>query len=168
MVSFHGLGAAIRQGGTELDLALAEKNILVVFPYYGPWSWMNRLSRQFVDELLERVWKDLALPEDLPLFSSGGSMGGCAALLYCRYGKRVPVAAAGRTWDRFTSAVHELARAIGKDDGYVSRIIRVTLLSPEIIHAIIAGTLEKDIGIEQLKQAMPLMWDEQKKMFGME
>ena len=66
------------------------------------------------------------------------------------------------------SNVHELARAIGKDDGYVSRIIRLTLLSPEIIHAIIAGTLEKDIGIEQLKQAMPLMWDEQKKMFGME
>ena len=66
------------------------------------------------------------------------------------------------------SNVHELARAIGKDDGYVSRIIRLTLLSPEIIHAIIAGTLEKDIGIEQLKQAMPLMWDDRKKMFGME
>ena len=66
------------------------------------------------------------------------------------------------------SNVHELARAFGKDDGYVSRIIRLTLLSPEIIHAIIAGTLEKDIGIEQLKQAMPLMWDDQKKMFGME
>ena len=66
------------------------------------------------------------------------------------------------------SNVHELARAIGKDDGYVSRIIRLTLFSPEIIHAIIAGTLEKDIGIEQLKQAIPLMWDEQKKMFGME
>ena len=55
------------------------------------------------------------------------------------------------------SNVHELAGTIGKDDGYVSRIIRLTLLSPEIIHAIIAGTLEKDIGIEQLKQAMPLM-----------
>ena len=66
------------------------------------------------------------------------------------------------------SNVHELARAIGKDDGYVSRIIRLTLLSPEIIHAIIAGTLEKDIGIEQLKQAMPLMWDDQKKMFDIE
>ena len=38
----------------------------------------------------------------------------------------------------------------------------------EIIHAITAGTLEKNIGIEQLKQAMPLMWDDQKKMFGME
>ena len=66
------------------------------------------------------------------------------------------------------SNVHELARAIGKDDGYVSRIIRLTLLSPEIIHAIITGTLEKDIGIEQLKQAMPLMWEDQKKMFGLE
>ena len=45
------------------------------------------------------------------------------------------------------SNVHELARAIGKDDGDVSRIIRLTLLSPEIIHAIIAGTLEKDIAL---------------------
>jgi hypothetical protein len=42
------------------------------------------------------------------------------------------------------------------------------LLSPEIIHAINAWTLEKDIGIEQLKQAMSLMWKDQKKMFGME
>ena len=66
------------------------------------------------------------------------------------------------------SNVHELARAIGKDDAYVSRIIRFTLLAPDIIHAIIAGTLEKDIGIEQLKQATPLMWNEQKQMFGME
>ncbi|MBE6369507.1 MAG: hypothetical protein E7056_05015 [Lentisphaerae bacterium] len=66
------------------------------------------------------------------------------------------------------SHVHKLAGAIGKDDGYVSRIIRLTLLFPEIIHAIIAGTLEKDIGIEQLKQAIPLMWDDQKKMFDIE
>ena len=43
VVSFHGLGAAIRQGGTELDLALAEKDIRTVVPYYGPWSWMNRV-----------------------------------------------------------------------------------------------------------------------------
>ena len=44
----------------------------------------------------------------------------------------------------------------------------LAMFAPAIIHAIITGTLEKDIGIEQLKQAMPLMWDEQKKMFGME
>ena len=69
---------------------------------------------------------------------------------------------------RFVNSRKYLCFHIGKDDGYVSRIIRLTLLSPEIIHAIIAGTLEKDIGIEQLKQAMPLMWDDQKKMFGLE
>ena len=92
VVSFHGLGATLRQGASELDLALAEENILVIAPYYGPWSWMNRLARKFVDELLERVWKDLKLDDSLPLVSSGGSMGGCSALLYCCYGKRPPVA----------------------------------------------------------------------------
>ena len=35
----------------------------------------------------------------------------------------------------------------------------------------IAGAIkinEKEIGIEQLKQAMPLMWNDQKKMFDIE
>ena len=66
------------------------------------------------------------------------------------------------------SNVHELARAIGKDDGYVSRIIRLTLLSPEIIHAVLAGKINKSISTEKLKLALPPMWDEQQKLFGME
>ena len=39
------------------------------------------------------------------------------------------------------SNVHELARAIGKDDAYVSRIIRFTLLALEIVFRILAGSL---------------------------
>jgi hypothetical protein len=64
--------------------------------------------------------------------------------------------------EKFSNA-HDLARAIGKDASYVSRVMRLNLLSPEIIHAIITGTLEKNISLEQLKQSLPLMWDGQKK-----
>ena len=66
---------------------------------------------------------------------------------------------------KFSNA-HELARAIGKDASYVSRVLRLNLLAPEIIHAIITRTLTRNISLEQLKQSLPLMWDEQKEMFG--
>ena len=66
------------------------------------------------------------------------------------------------------SNVHELARAIGKDDAYVSRIIRFTLLVPDIIHAVLAGKINKSISTEKLKQALPPMWEDQKKMFDIE
>lgn len=66
------------------------------------------------------------------------------------------------------SNVHELARAIGKDDAYVSRIIRFTLLAPEIIHAVLAGKINKSISTEKLKQSLPILWEDQKKMFNIE
>ena len=66
------------------------------------------------------------------------------------------------------SNVHELARAIGKDDAYVSRIIRFTLLAPEIIHAVLAGKITKSISTEKLKQSLPTLWEDQKKMFNIE
>ena len=66
------------------------------------------------------------------------------------------------------SNVHELARAISKDDAYVSRIIRFTLLAPDIIHAVLAGKINKSISTEKLKQSLPPMWEDQKKMFDIE
>ena len=91
-LNFNGLGGGVCTQWYPLELGLAEKNILTVTPYYGPWSWMNRQSRMFVDELVGRVYSDLQLAEDIPLVSCGGSMGGCASLLYCRYGKKAAIA----------------------------------------------------------------------------
>ena len=65
------------------------------------------------------------------------------------------------------SNIQELARAIGKDMAYVSRITRLTLLSPEIIHGVLTGQLDQ-IGVEKSKQPFPILWDEQKKFFGIE
>ena len=62
----------------------------------------------------------------------------------------------------------ELAKAIGKDHAYVTRTVRLTLLSPEIVHAILAGTLRKSIPMETLRKEMPVRWEDQKKLFGIE
>ena len=58
-----------------------------------------------------------------------------------------------------SSDVRKLARAIGKDMAYVSRITRLTLLSPEIIHGVLTGQLDQ-IGVEKCKQPFPILWDE--------
>ena len=62
----------------------------------------------------------------------------------------------------------ELADAIGKDPAYVSRLIRLTLLAPEIVHAILAGTLQKTVSMETLRKDLPVRWADQKNLFGVE
>ena len=42
------------------------------------------------------------------------------------------------------------------------------LLAPEIVHAILAGTLQKSIPINMLSKTMPERWADQKKLFGFE
>ena len=63
--------------------------------------------------------------------------------------------------------VHELATAVGKDYAYVARVLRLTLLAPEIVHAVLTGALPEGIGVEDLRQSMPVLWSEQKKLLNM-
>ena len=62
----------------------------------------------------------------------------------------------------------ELADAIGKDPAFVARMIRLTLLAPEIVHAILSGTLQRSVPLEKLRKEIPIRWEDQKKLFGVE
>ena len=88
VLSFHGLGGGLKSApGTE-ELEWARNGGLVVYPYYGPWAWMNRQARAMVDELVEAVYAAHGLSGSAPLICTGGSMGGQASLLYTRYARR--------------------------------------------------------------------------------
>ena len=93
VLSFHGLGApGVKTQPSTEELGWAQAGGLVVFPYYGPWSWMNRQARALVDEIVDAVYAAYKLKSSVPLVCTGGSMGGGSSLLYARYAKR-PVAA---------------------------------------------------------------------------
>jgi dipeptidyl aminopeptidase/acylaminoacyl peptidase len=89
ILNFHGLGwTQLRKHLDMEELAWAKRGGLLVFPYYGPWSWMNREARDMTEEIISAVYREFDLPAETPLISCGGSMGGLSALIFCRYTKR--------------------------------------------------------------------------------
>src|ERR1700728_2215625 len=92
VIWLHGLGCPEFKRAPSLEEYLWTKaGALVILPYYGPWCWMNREARGFVDEVISAAIRLYKLGPEVPLISAGQSMGGCAALLLARY-TRHPVA----------------------------------------------------------------------------
>ena len=94
LISFMGLGGAATHFGAQSTEGImwAEKGILFVLPYINPWNWMNRQAIDYTDEIIDVIFGHYGFGESTPLISSGGSMGGQAALVYTRYAKRTPKA----------------------------------------------------------------------------
>jgi len=83
VLRFPGLGSAALKGEADLaELEWGHQGALVVVPYQDPWGWMNSRVVSFVDELVEGIRARHGLNAGVPLISTGGSMGGHAALLY--------------------------------------------------------------------------------------
>ncbi len=92
VLDFHGLGfCGMMDGPNELASLCAGNGSLYVFPYYGPWSWMNDLAVKYVDEIVSVILKKYSL-KDPVIVSSGGSMGGLSALVYSNYAAVRPAA----------------------------------------------------------------------------
>jgi site-specific DNA recombinase len=72
---------------------------------------------------------------------------------------------ARRWWDRLATGeidIANLSREEGVNDSWMSRVIRVNLLSPRIIDAILAGTQPVKLTARWLRRNdLPLDWDEQ-------
>ena len=95
VVNLHGLGDDVFFDGFDnFDRRCAERNIIRVFPYYSPWSWMDKSGVALVDELVSVLRKTYG---DLPVVMMGCSMGGCAAIAYTFLGNAKPVACAANS-----------------------------------------------------------------------
>lgn len=61
--------------------------------------------------------------------------------------------------------VEEIARAEKINTSYVSRILRLTLLAPDIIEMILDGRQPPTLSMAELTQPFPLQWEEQRRLF---
>ena len=93
MLSFHGLNnTTMVNEHAEPEMFCAENGILYVFPYYDPWGWMNVADVKYVDDVIDAIIEKFGLPDNIPIASTGGSMGGLSALVYTVYARITPVA----------------------------------------------------------------------------
>ena len=93
VISFFGLGSMTMYDNDFAEGEFyAEKGILYVVPYNNPWAWMNNQAVKYTDEIIDVLIEKYDLNEDIPIVSTGLSMGGQSALVYTAKAKRTPVA----------------------------------------------------------------------------
>ena len=65
--------------------------------------------------------------------------------------------------DGVHATLEDLARAKGVAPSYVSRVLRLTLLAPEIVEAILDGRQPAELQLDDLLEGFPLDWEGQKR-----
>ena len=64
------------------------------------------------------------------------------------------------------SSSADLAKAEKVNDSYLSRILRLTLIAPDIIEAILAGRQASTLQLDDLLKPLPAAWDRQRSDLG--
>ena len=64
------------------------------------------------------------------------------------------------------ATLEDLARAKGVHATYVSRVLRLTLLAPEIVEAVLDGRQPAEMGLDDLLEGFPLEWAGQVQSLG--
>ena len=78
--------------------------------------------------------------------------------------------ARGRQWQMMLESgkfknLREIAAEEKVDPGYVSRIMNMNLLCPEIVRRILDDDIESDFAFNEIYRDIPVRWDEQFKKF---
>lgn len=60
------------------------------------------------------------------------------------------------------ATISELAKAEKINQSYLCRVLRLTLLAPDIVEAILDGRQPPDLQLDQLLRPLPVEWDEQR------
>ena len=63
-------------------------------------------------------------------------------------------------------SVSDLAREIGLDVSFAARLLRLTLLAPDIVEAILVGEEPSGLSLTMLTKQLPMTWEEQRRELG--
>jgi hypothetical protein len=99
-----------------------------------------------------------------------GSPGSAALLCRAPDNAMIKAVARGFRWREMLETgmygtLTELARAERIDHSYVGRIVRLTLLAPDIVEAILDGRQSETMTVATLSHAFPLFWEVQRRTF---
>ena len=62
------------------------------------------------------------------------------------------------------TSMSEIGDAENISKSYVSRILRLALLAPDIVDAILAGRKDQALMLERLERPVPASWEEQRRL----
>jgi len=62
-------------------------------------------------------------------------------------------------------SIRSLAETLGVDNSYVARLLRLSLLAPDIVEAVLHGTEPSGLSLEKLFRA-PMEWERQRQEIG--
>ena len=68
--------------------------------------------------------------------------------------------------DGVYSSVTEISEAEEINKRYISRILRLALLAPDIVDTILAGRTDQALILERLERPLPASWAEQRDRLG--
>jgi hypothetical protein len=60
------------------------------------------------------------------------------------------------------ATIYDLAKARGVNATYASRVLRLTLLAPDIVEAVLDGRQPAGVRLEELMEGFPVEWEGQK------
>jgi len=67
-------------------------------------------------------------------------------------------------WVRRRAAIAELARSERINPSYVSRVLRLTLLAPDIVEAVLDGRQPEDVTLATAMAGVPVVWEQQRRV----
>lgn len=62
------------------------------------------------------------------------------------------------------TSINELAKAERVDRAFASRVLRLTLLAPDIVEAILAGRQPEKLTVRALLEPFPVEWADQRRV----
>ena len=63
------------------------------------------------------------------------------------------------------SSLRRIAAAVGKSERYVSKVIRVAFLAPDLVEAVLEGRAFIGLTLAKLTKDLPSDWNEQRRLF---
>ena len=69
--------------------------------------------------------------------------------------------------DGVFDSVSDLAREVGLDVSFAARLLRLTMLAPDVIEAILVGEEPSGLSLNRLTSVLPAIWEEQRDDLGM-